>query len=152
MDDNDMQSNANVQVNWGTFNIPTLVGMFVVFAAVWNLSSTLSTMTARLASVDVENSKLNAEQAEQIRGLRTDISTIPTLTYRLTVAEAGITTANSRIDRQVDAISELRGDIASVKADIGILNEKFDAAFPQKRVDLSDMPPELGPRSTSSIK
>lgn len=125
-----MNQDRNIQVNWGTFNVPTIAGMFAVFAAVWSLSGHLERLDARLDTIEQSRANKAAEFNEQIKTINTAIAQIPNLTYRLTVAEQGIVSVNARVDRMADALADLRDGIGKINTSLEVLTQKMDLAFP----------------------
>ena len=129
----DAMQDKSIKVNWGTFNVPTIAGMLAVFAAVYSLGGELARNNERISSIEVSRASTNASVQAAIAELRNEnaqtAALVPTLTYRVTVAEQGIVAANQRMDRFSDVVGDLRNDIAKTTTAIEVLSQKLDVAF-----------------------
>lgn len=142
-----MEQDKGVKVNWLTVNVPTIasiVGMGVLFMT-WSTSLTtqLVQQDARLDQIEASRMARSKEVSDQFIAISQAIAKIPNLEYRVTMGEAAKDAANARIDRQSDAITALRDDIARVSTSIELLTQKIENAFPPKRTSLDSIPNEL---------
>lgn len=135
-----LDQNRNVQVNWGTFNVPTIAGMFVIFAAVWNLSGSMQRQDSRLGNIEDSRQENSVRLESRLAAMDIAIAKIPNIDYRVTVNEQGIVATNARIDRITDAVGALRDGIAEVKTSIEVLTEQLKSSTAQQRSELVPIP------------
>ena len=145
-----MDQDTRLRVNWLNVNVPTIasiVGMAVLFMN-WSsgLTATQVRQDARLEQIEESRATKARETAEQFALIMTAIAKLPNLDYRLTVAESGIVAANQRIDRQSDAIGDLRDGISRVNTSIEVLTQRIESALPLKKSALDITTPELATR------
>lgn len=140
VEEGNMQQNPNIQLNWGTFNVPTIVGLITILLMIWDAGAYQQKQEARLEALRerVEElistrNKLVAENEQRLKSIEALLSTIPNLSYRITIAEQGLVSTNARIDRQSDAIGSLREDIGGVRTALEVLTQKIEAAVPSVR-------------------
>lgn len=135
-----LDQNRNVQVNWGTFNVPTIAGMFVIFAAVWSLSGSMQRQDSRLGNIEDSRQENAARLEARLAAMDITLAKIPNIDYRVTVNEQGLVATNARIDRVTDAVGSLRDGIAEVKTSIEVLTEQLKSSTGQQRSDLVPIP------------
>lgn len=145
-----MQTNRQLQFNLGVFNIPTLVGIATLFGFIWTQSANRAALDtkveARLNVIESSRANRSIELDRQLTNLSTAVNVIPNLQYRVTALESANTAINARIDRQTDAIGDLRDGINSVGTKIEVLTERIEIALPLKKTQLDAIPPELKTR------
>lgn len=142
-----MESNKGIQINWGAFNVPTLiaVGTVLWYTATSNEQQN-SRITATETSIDqINTSRLarNAEINKSIEGMSLKIAPIDNMQYRLTLAESGVADTNRRIDRQTDTMQGFRENVGDLVTQIALLRQVIEQAFPEKAALLSSTPKEL---------
>jgi hypothetical protein len=143
-----VEQNGKLQINWGIFNIPTIIAIATVL---WVTSAKQERQDARLDQFDTyivnrerDRQTRSAEINKMLDTLTVKISPIDNLTYRVTVAEqqiaAGLADVNRRVDRVGDSMQGIRDDFGELTSKIDVLSEQVRAAFP-KKADLFDTPP-----------
>lgn len=147
--DSDMvENNRQVQMNWGTFNVPTIALLLTVGGMVWNLSGTQANQNARIEAIELQRSARSAEVNKALEALQQRIMPMTNLEYRVTVLEAGIGDVNRRIDRVSDSIQVIRDDIGILSTKFEVLAEQVRAALPFKKA-LTTPPIEFRTRGPS---
>lgn len=145
------KTNRQLEFNLGTFNLPTLLGILAIIGMIWSQSSARATLDAqteiRLTTIEKDRATARAAYDNKMQDIMGVMATIPNLTYRVTVNEQNIQAANSRLDRQSDAINGVRDSISDLGTKIEVLGQKLDMAFPQRRTELERTPPELAPKN-----
>lgn len=142
-----MESNRTVQVNWGTFNVPTLLS---VLGILWYTATHTERQDNRLEISEANQVTIN----KAIDDLRAKTSVLDNLTYRMTTAEAKIdgnnVALNARIDRQTDALQSIRDDIGKLSTSFEVVSQKIDNILPRQKTELSPLNmqgPELARRN-----
>ena len=145
-----VDQNSRVNVNWLTFNIPTILAvagvLWVTSAKQERQDARLDTFDSYIASRDRDRATRSAEVNRMLEALTVKISPIENLTYRVTVAEqkldAGLADVNRRVDRVGDSMQSIRDDVGELSSKIDVLTEQVRAAFP-KKAELDTPPREL---------
>lgn len=139
----DVQMDKTFRLNFGTFNIPTILA---VAGVLWWTATKQERQDARLDTFDVyintrekERTLRSAEINKMLETLTTKTSPIENLTYRITVTEQGIADVNRRVDRVGDSMQNIRDDVGSLSSKIDVLTEQVKAAFP-KKAELDNTP------------
>lgn len=127
-----MDQDRSIKVNWGTFNVPTIIGMLGIFVVVFNQGGVQERVDARLDNIEESRAANIASFNARIANIEAVVSKVANIEYRITVNEAGITATNSRIDRVTDTVGSLRDDIAGVRTSIEVLTEQLKNGVPRK--------------------
>lgn len=139
-----MDQDRNIKVNWGTFNVPTIIGMVGIFVVVFNQGGVQERVDARLDFIETSRAANMASYNARLANIEAATAKIPNLEYRITVNEQGIlannTSVNLRIDRITDAMGELRDGIAGVKTSIEVLTEQLKGSLPTRKSELVPIP------------
>ena len=145
----DVQMDKTFRLNFGTFNIPTILA---VAGVLWWTAAKQERQDARLDTFDTyistrekERTQRSAEINRMLEALTAKVSPLENLTYRITVTEQGIADVNRRVDRVGDSMQNIRDDVSNLSSKIDVLTEQVKAAFPRK-ADLDNAPPELTAR------
>lgn len=141
-----VETNRNIQLNWGAFNVPTLVGILGIGVMVFNAGGRLQEQESRVANIEASRTERQLSYAKQADLVTANAASIANLVYRLTIAEQGIISTNARIDRQTDSIQDFRGDLAKVNTSIELLSQQIKILLPEKKAELSQPPAELASR------
>jgi hypothetical protein len=128
----DMDQDRNIKVNWGTFNVPTIIGMLGIFVVVFNQGGVQERVDARLDNIEASRAANLANFNARVAAIEVIVAKIPNIEYRITVNEAGILAVNARIDRVTDTVGSLRDDIAGVRTSIEVLTEQLKSGIPRK--------------------
>lgn len=143
-----MENNTKVQVNWGTINVPTVLS---VLAILWYTASHQATQDSRIGVIEDSRSAAKLEYTKRIDTLESDNAKqearIGQLEYKTATNEAGIVAANARMDRFSDAFQDVRQSIAALSTKFEVVSTKIDNAFPFKKSELTNPPPELARRN-----
>lgn len=129
-----MQQNRTLQINWGTFNIPTI---FAVASVLWYTAGKQERQDSRLDAIEISRVQRSTEINKVLEALQMKIQPVDNITYRVTVLEQGVADVNRRIDRVGDSMQSIRNDIGTVSTQVQLVNQKLDAIFPGKKADLS---------------
>jgi uncharacterized protein YoxC len=133
-----MESNRTVQVNWGTFNVPTLLS---VLGILWYTA----THTERQDN-QLDSNKITMESLQKsLDDLRTKTAPLDNVIYRLTTVETKVdgnnTAVNARIDRTADALQDIRTSVGALSTSFEVLSQKIDNVLPQRKSEIL-IPPE----------
>jgi len=146
LEEQNMQTNRQVQFNLGVFNIPTLVGIATLAGFIWTQSANRAAIDTkvdeRLNTIESSRASRNADLTQQLNSINSTITVIPNLQYRITALESANTAINARIDRQTDAIGDLRDGINAVGTKIEVLTQRIEIALPVKKSQLELIPNE----------
>lgn len=146
----DVQYDKTLKLNFGTFNIPTIIA---IAGVLWWTATKQERQDARLDTFDTyiqtrekERTLRSAEINKVLEALTVKVSPLDNLTYRVTVAEqkidAGLADVNRRVDRVGDSLQGIRDDFSVLSSKIEVLTEQVKAAFP-KKAELDSPPAEL---------
>lgn len=142
-----METNRNIQLNWGAFNVPTLVGIVGIGVMVFNAGQSLQQQDSRIANIETGRIERQADASKQADIVATNKADIAALTYRVTTLEATVAgnniAINARADRQTDSIQDFRNDLAKVNTSIELLTQQLKS---EKKAELDYAPPELATR------
>lgn len=132
-----MESNKQVQINWGTFNIPTLLS---VLGILWYTATHSERQDNRVEVLENSFSNLSKIVDDQ----RTKTSALDNVIYRLTTVET-VVAANraelsARMDRQSDALGDIRNGMAKLNSNFEVLSTKIDNVLPPKKAELESLP------------
>lgn len=128
--ENTVEMNRTWQLNLGTFNVPTIVGLLAIFAMVYSAGGKQQEQETRLNNIELARAARSAEVNKVLEALQTKIDPMENIKYRLTTAENAIIEANRRMDRMSDSTQDLRNNVNQIATSIQLLNQKFDSAFP----------------------
>lgn len=119
-----MESDRSVRINWGVFNIPTILA---VAGVLFYTAQKQERQDARLDTI--EQNRLATDKA--IDEIKNAVAPISNLTYRVTVTEQGIVAGNSRVDRVVDSLGgkldNISESVNTLRTDVKVLSQKIDA-------------------------
>jgi uncharacterized protein YoxC len=122
-----MESNRTVQVNWGTFNVPTLLS---VLGILWYTA----THTERQDN-QLDSNKITMESLQKsLDDLRTKTAPLDNVIYRLTTLE-------TKVDRTADALQDIRTSVGALSTSFEVLSQKIDNVLPQRKSEIL-IPPE----------
>lgn len=140
------RTNKQLEFNLGTFNIPTVLGLLTIIGMIWSNSAeytkTKTEMELRIRSIETDRERSKIANDQRLADLMTTTSVIPNMTYRQTVMETNLGATNARIDRQADALENLRSDIAGIGTKIEVLTQRIELALPLRQGALNTTPPE----------
>ncbi len=137
----DMESNARVALNWGTFNIPTIVAVATVG---WYTATKQERQDARLDAIEINRAARSAEVNKMLEAMSIKVSPLENVTYRVTVLEQGVADVNRRVDRVADSMQGIREDIGAVSTKIEVLTNQLQQLLPgQQRANLNEPPKAL---------
>lgn len=146
-----METNRQVQFNLGVFNVPTIAAVLGIYAFIYmqgaDRAKTDTDFENRISSIETGRVSSRAEVNQRLDGLTNATNNISNLTYRVTALENANQAINARIDRQTDAIGDLRQGINQIGTKIEVLTQRLEIAFPLKRSELDILPSELRPDS-----
>lgn len=129
----DMQSNGKLNLNWATFNIPTIIAILTVG---WYLATKQERQDARLDAIEASRAQARAENADTLRQLQLKVSGMDNIAYRITVAENGITNVNTRIDRVGESVTErldrLQESLTALATKIEVLDQRLVSSMPKR--------------------
>ena len=139
-----MDQNRNVQVNWRTINIPSLVGILTLALLSLNAYSSFVSkqerQDARMDAIDKERATNLLMYQRQTDFANTQLASVTAQSnkseYRLTVAEQGLVAQAARQDRLADALGDVRDGMAGIKTSIEVLTEQVRASLQVKRTEL----------------
>lgn len=146
MTDIKMDQDRSIKINWGNFNIPTIVGILGIGAMIYTQGGKQERVDARLDYIEQSRSQNAAVYNARIAAIEADVAKITNIEYRITVNEQSIVAVNSRIDRVTDAVGGIRDDIAGVKTAVEVLTEQLKSAAGQsgfRKSELIPIPPAL---------
>lgn len=137
----EMENNPKVQINWGVFNIPTILA---IGGLLWATADRAARQDLRLDAIETSRIRRSVEIDKVVEQLSTKVVPIDNIQYRLTVAEQGIADVNRRADRINEAVSSR---LDKVQESINLLTTKFEVLDQRLQNALpSDTPPrELRP-------
>lgn len=140
----DVQVSKGVQVNWGTVNIPTILS---VLGVLWYTATHTATQDARIDNIEVSRAAAITDYKAELSVIRTEVAKISNMEYRLTTAETSIDknneAVNARIDRFSSALQDIRDGIGKLNTNYELLSQKWDQSFPLKKSELETTPPPL---------
>lgn len=129
-----MEVNRGVQWNWGTFNVPTIALCLTIAGMVYNMGGKQAAVDAQLTALQVAAATRSAEVNKVLEALQAKVTPVDNLSYRLTVAEQGLSDVNRRVDRTADSMTNgfdsIRKDIGELSTKFEVLNSKLQATFP----------------------
>lgn len=137
-----MEINRAVQVNWGTFNVPTIIS---VLGILWYTATHYERQDARIEAIESSRIARSTEINTSILGLQSKVAPIENLSYRLTVVEQGVADVNRRVDRQSDSMQGIRDDIGALSTKFEVLSQKIEGILPEKRAELEKSLSETRP-------
>jgi hypothetical protein len=141
-----VETNRNIQVNWGTFNMPTLVGVVGLGLMVFNAGQAIQRQDGRITNIETSRAERQLAASKQSDLLAVNTASIANLAYRLTTLEANVSgnniAINARADRQSDSIQDFRSDLAKVNTSIELLSQQIKILLPEKKAALGTTPPE----------
>lgn len=120
-----VEQDKNIHVNWGTFNVPTIIGMVGLFIMTYNFGATNAAINARVGSIET----FTIDSSQHIKRLDDDAALTPNIIYRLTSLETKMDATNTRIDRQSEIIGDLREAIGKLNTSIELLNQRLESYF-----------------------
>lgn len=139
-----MESNRTVQVNWGTFNVPTLLS---VLGILWYTATHTERQDSRL---DINETALSST-SKLVEDLRAKTAALDNVTYRLTTLETVVAqnnaNINARVDRQSDALQDIRKGIGDLSTGFEVLSNKVDTVLGPRKSEIVVPPPELARRN-----
>lgn len=131
-------------MNWGTFNVPTLLS---VLGILWYTATHTERQDSRLEM----NETTQIDTRKLVEDLRTKTAALDNVVYRLTTLESVVAgnnvATNARIDRQTDALQDIRKGIGDLSTGFEVLSSKVDNALAPKKSELTIPPPELARRN-----
>lgn len=122
-----VEMNRAVQVNWGTFNVPTILS---VLGLLWYTATHTERQDARIDAIEISRASRSIELNSSIMALQAKVAPIDNLLYRLTVVEQGVADVNRRVDRQSDSLQGVRDDIAGLSTKFEVLQQRIEAVLP----------------------
>ena len=138
-----VESNRNVQVNWGTFNVPTLLS---VLGILWYTATHTAVQDQRLGVIEDNRSSSRIEYVKRFEAIEADVralnSQVGQVEYKTTTNEANIASANQRMDRFSDAFQDIRQTLGDLSTKFEVVSTKIDNAFPMKKSDMGLITPE----------
>lgn len=143
-----MESNKTVQINWGTFNVPTLLS---VLGILWYTATHQATQDSRIGVIEDSRSASKVEYTKRIEALEAKAGKQDNIEYRLTSLEQKVDgnnrAINARVDRQTDALQGIRDTLGTLSANVLVISNKIDNALPIKKSELDLPPPEYSGRN-----
>lgn len=138
-----VEQNRNVQINWGTLNVPTILS---ILCLLWYTATHSERQDSRLDAIEISRADSRAVYTKRIENLETAVRKQENLEYRLTTAEANIiannTSINARVDRQGDTLMDIRDSIAKLSTSFEVFSTRMDGVFPKKSgFEMVDKPP-----------
>lgn len=127
MKDGQMEISRGIQLNLGTFNIPTLV---LVGGLIWTSAGKQERTDARLDAIEIA-----------IQSMRTSVLVVPNLDYRMTVAEQSLVSLNQRQDRFGDSISGVRDSMATLSTKFEVLTQRLELVVPLRKSEVETQKP-----------
>lgn len=146
MTDIKMDQDRSIRINWGNFNMPTIGGIAIIIAALYNQGGNQARVDARLDFIETSRTANMAANNARLALIEASVSKVANIEYRITVNESGIVATNARIDRVTDAVGGIRDDIAKVTTAVEVLTEQLKAAAKPssfRRTELIPIPPAL---------
>ena len=139
-----MDTDRTVRNNLFTINWPQIVttvisaaGLgLVILSYMASFTATQTQQTNDIAAIRDDRVKTAAAYMRERDVTQVAINKIPNLEYRITMVEAAVMAANSRIDRQTDAIGGLRNDIAAIGTKLEVLTTRIENAIPMKKSEV----------------
>jgi len=132
-----MENNTKVQLNWGVFNIPTILA---VGGLLWATADRAARQDARLEAIENSRIQRSVEINKVIEQLTTKVVLIDNMQYRLTIAEQGLSDVNRRADRINESVSSrldrVQESINTLTTKFEVLDQRLRAAIP------NDKPPK----------
>ena len=145
-----VETNRNIQWNFATFNVPTLVGIATIGIMIFNAGQQIQKQESRITTIENSRAERQMTAAKQADLVSKNTADIANVVYRLTTLEATVTgnnlAINARADRQTDSIQDFRSDLAKVNTSIELLSQQIKILLPEKRAELGGTPPELASR------
>jgi acetyl-CoA carboxylase carboxyltransferase component len=143
-----MENNKVIQVNWGTINVPTIIAVLSVF---WYTATHQATQDSRIGVIEDSRAAAKMDYTKRLDAIEADNvkqeARLGKVEYQATTNEANILAANERMDRYSDAIQDVRQSIAALSTKFEVVSTKIDNAFPFKKSELTNTPPELARRN-----
>lgn len=142
-----VENNRNIQFNWATFNVPTIMA---VASVLWYTATHTERQDARIDTIESSRSQAISDYKAEIASLRVEVAKIANMEYRLTTAETSIDknneAANARIDRVSSAMQDIRDGVNKLNTNQELLSQKMDQLIVQKKAELDTTPPALANR------
>lgn len=132
-----MDSNRAVQINWGTFNVPTIISVLTVF---FYMSTGNERQNARLDSIETTRETNLTQYATTMSAIQTKVAMVDNIIYRVTVLEQGIADVNRRIDRQTDSMQDIRDNIGTLSANFQVLSQKIETFINPRKAEMEITP------------
>lgn len=140
----DAVQNASVQINWRTFNIPSLLTVLGTAVAVVTYVNSLDARLAKVEEYRVTRSSVTDRKFDDIQAALAPLTNMP---YRVGILEQQATAVNVRIDRFTEILTNtlelIRKDVNGLSTKIEVLSTKVDNLAPEKKAGLVGSPPEL---------
>lgn len=133
-----MEQNRQITVNWGTFNVPTILS---VLAILWYTATHSERQDSRLDSIETSRAASRVDYTKRIEALEMSDRRQDLLEQRITVNETNIVATNARIDRQTDVLQDIRSSIGALSTNFEVLSTKVENALPINKSELGTKPP-----------
>lgn len=138
-----MEQNKQITVNWGTFNVPTILS---VLGILWYTAQHSERQDSRLDNIEISRADARATYSKRIDNLEMRAAKLDLLEQRTTVNEANITATNARIDRVADVLQDIRSSIGTLSTSFEVLATKVQNALPMNKSELTKPPAEYTAR------
>jgi uncharacterized protein YoxC len=138
-----IETNRNIQLNWGTFNVPTIGLLLTIGGMLWSASSTQERQDARLDAIEIARAARSGEINKMIEALQGRVAPVDNLAYRVTVLEQSVADVNRRVDRVGDSMQGVRDDISTLSTKFEVLAEQVRSVLPGKKAELDTVPREF---------
>lgn len=134
----DIQQNRAIQVNWGTINIPTILS---VLGLIWYTATHVERQDSRLDTIESSRADSRTDINQRFQAVDQRIAPIENLVYRMntleTVVQKNNEAVNARIDRQTDALQDIRTSIGNLSTSFEVLSQKIENNLPLKKTELA---------------
>lgn len=135
-----VKTNRQLELNLGTFNIPTIVAIMGVIGMIWQQSAQRTAIDtkfdARLSAIEENQERQRQETTLRQQAVDSILSQVPQLTYRVQGLEQDLSLAQGRIDRQDDNMDAIRSSQSSIETKLEVLTQRIEMLLPPKKAEL----------------
>lgn len=135
-----MRTNSQLELNLGTFNVPTIAGIIGIFVMVWSGSADRAATDTKTDQrlIAIESAIQQARQARIDRDRIVDLglSQISANSLKIATLEQAVNAVNLRVDRQADAITGIRDGLATVVTKLEVLTQRIEMSMPLKKMGM----------------
>jgi uncharacterized coiled-coil protein SlyX len=102
-------------------------------------------LTNRMDNMEAYRVERTKQTDEKFAGIARSLENLPNLAYRVTANEEALKATNARLDASLQTLSqriaEMNQLLGSVDTKIAVLTQRLEMSTPQRRAQLSPIPP-----------